>query len=44
MDAIPNEISPLVIIDTMANFDVSNILIDGGSSYGIMYTEIFEKL
>lgn len=33
---IPNKIFPLAITTTMANFDVSRILIDGGRSCDIM--------
>lgn len=41
---IPYDIFPLVITATMANCSVSMVLIDGGSSYGIMFAKIFEKL
>lgn len=41
---IPNEIFPLVIIATVRNFDVSNILIDGGNSYNIIYSELLERI
>lgn len=41
---IPNEIFPLVIIATIEKFDASQTFIDGGSSYDIMHSELFEKL
>lgn len=44
MISIPNEIFPLVIMTTMENFDVSRIIIDGGSSCDIIYIELFDKL
>lgn len=44
MDGIPNELFPMVIMENMANFDVSRILIDEGNSYDIMYAKHFEKL
>lgn len=34
---IPNKTSPLVITTKIANFYVSQVLIDGRSSYDIMY-------
>lgn len=42
--SIHNKISPLMIIATVGKFDVSRILIDGGSFYDIMYTNLFEKI
>lgn len=41
---IPNENFPLVITTTIANFDVSKILVNGGSSCGIMYSDLFENI
>lgn len=41
---IPYDIFPLVITTTTANYYVSMVLIDGVSSYGIMFIKIFEKL
>lgn len=41
---IPNESFPIVIIATIGKFDISQILTDGGSSYDIMYSELFEKM
>lgn len=41
---IPYDIFPLVIIATMANCYVFMVLIDGGSSYGIMFAKLIEKL
>lgn len=35
---IPNEIFPMVITVIIGHFDVSRILIDGGSSCNIMYS------
>ncbi|MCI90704.1 hypothetical protein A2U01_0111998, partial [Trifolium medium] len=40
----PKKIFPLIVIATMANHDVSRILIDQGSSCDVMYQELFEKL
>lgn len=41
---IPNDIFPLVITSIVGHFDMSLILIDGGSSSDIMYSELFEKM
>lgn len=41
---ISNEIFLLVIITNIANFDVSRVLIEGGSSCDIMYVDLFEKI
>jgi hypothetical protein len=40
----PNEDLPLIIIATIANADISRILIDQGSSSDIMYSELFTRL
>lgn len=42
-DGIPHEIFLLLIMTTMANFDVSKILIDGEISCDIMYKVRFEE-
>lgn len=39
-----NEIFPLVITATVVHFDVSWILIKGGSLYDIMYSKMFENM
>lgn len=39
-----NKIFPLVITSTIRHFDVSRILIDGGSSGNIMYSKLFDKM
>lgn len=44
VERIPNEIFPLVIMDVISNFDVSKILIDGGSSYESMYSNRFKNM
>lgn len=41
---IPNYFFPLVITATISDFDVSQILIDGGNSCDIIYSELFEKI
>lgn len=41
---ILKEILPLVIRVPIANFDVSRVLIDGDSSYDIMYGDLFENM
>lgn len=41
---IPNRVFSLFIITIIANFDVSWVLIDGGGSSDIMYSDIFEKM
>lgn len=41
---IPNKNFPLVIIARVGKFDISRILVDDGSSYNIMYSELFEKM
>lgn len=41
VDGIPNESFYLLITTTIANFDMSRILIDGGSLCNIMYAKIF---
>lgn len=41
---ILNDIGSHVITSTLTNFDVSKIFIDRGSSYDIIYAELFEKL
>lgn len=38
-----NKIFPLVITTTIKHFDVSEILIDGGNSFNIIYSMLFEK-
>lgn len=40
----PNKIFLLVITTMISNFDVSIILIYGGNSHDIMYSNIFEKM
>jgi hypothetical protein len=40
----PNEDLPLLLIANIADYDVSRILIDQGSSCDIMFNEIFSKL
>lgn len=40
---ISNEVFSLVKTTIIANFDVSQILIDGGSSCDILYCSLFEK-
>lgn len=37
---IPNKLFPLVIIATVGKFDISQIIINGGSSCHIMYSEL----
>lgn len=44
VSGIPNEGFPLIITATIANFDMSRILINGQSSCNIMYKELYEKL
>lgn len=39
-----NKIFPLVIIDMVGQFNVSQILINDSSSCNIMYSELFEKM
>lgn len=39
-----NENFSLVTIVTISYFDVSRVLIDGGSSCDIMYADLFEKI
>lgn len=38
---ISNKIFPLVIVDIFTIFDVSQVFIDGWSSYDIMYLDLF---
>lgn len=40
---ISNELFMLVITSIIGQFDVSQILIDGGSLYDILYSLVFEK-
>lgn len=40
---IPNEKFPLVIIETISNFNMTRILNEGGNSCDIMYSKLFEK-
>lgn len=44
MDGILNESLPLVKMMNMTNFDVSRVLIDGGSSCYIIYAKLFQNL
>lgn len=39
-----NKIFPLVIIDIVGQFNVSQILINDSSSCNIMYSKLFEKM
>lgn len=39
-----NKIFSLVMITTIVNFDVSRVLINGGSSCNIMYSNLFDKM
>ena len=41
---VPNKLFPLVVATTIGKFDVSRILIDGGSSCNILYSSLFEKM
>lgn len=41
---IPNDISPSVITSTIIHFDVSQILIDGGSLCDIIYSDLLKKM
>lgn len=41
---IPNEIFPLLITTIVEQFDISQILIDGGNSCDITYSRLFEKM
>lgn len=44
LGGIPNEIFTMILTATIANFNVVRILVDCGSTYYIMYVELFEKL
>lgn len=44
VEGISTDIFPLVITTAMSNYDVSWILLEGGNSCDIMFTELFEKL
>lgn len=44
LDGIPNENFPQSITKTMSKFNLSRIIINGGSLCDIMYAELFEKL
>jgi len=44
MGESPNEVFPLVIVATMANHDVSRILVDVGSSSNMMYKDYHSSL
>lgn len=44
LEEILNDIFPLVIIVTIAKFDVPRVLIDGGNFCDIMNSYIFEKI
>lgn len=41
---IPNEIFPLINFATLANYDISQILVDERSSCYIIYVQFFTKL
>lgn len=41
---ISKDIFPFVITSTISSFDVFRVFIDGGSSYDIMYSDIFENI
>lgn len=41
---IPNEIFPLVILNSISNFEISRVLIDDINSYYIMYSDLFKKM
>jgi hypothetical protein len=43
-DEVPIEKLPLLIVATITNHDMSRVLIDEGSSFDIMYEELFYKL
>lgn len=40
----PNEVFPFIIVVTMANSDVSTILVEKGSTSDIIYEKLFTKL
>jgi hypothetical protein len=44
VDGFPNKELPLIIGVTISNHELSRILIDEGSSFNIMYKELFSKL
>ena len=37
----PNSVIPLLIRARMANFDVHRVLVDEGSSFDVMYNQLF---
>lgn len=41
VEGVSNKIFPMVITSVISKFSVSRILIDGGSYYYIMYSDIF---
>jgi hypothetical protein len=43
-DEVPIEKLPLLIVATLTSHDMSRVLIDEGSSFDIMYEELFYKL